>query len=123
MTLTHPGNTNYKDAFCIMRIRSAKTAFLRAITEAVLQRKFKGTTLLNSKQEYNSCLIPGLEAPSIREKRRKPNTLLDETDRLQREFETPFPDTTTPEKLEREVNPEIRKAETETISPEKEKDK
>ena len=50
--------------------QSAKTSFIRAVTEAVKIRNFKGT-LLNSKQEYRSCRIPELEAPRIREKQKR----------------------------------------------------
>ena len=63
---SHPEVTNPKDIFAIQLIKSHKTAFLREIHEAILIRNFTGT-LLNSKKEYVQCLIPRLEAQSVRQ--------------------------------------------------------
>ena len=68
MLMYHPGAEDFRNNFCIHNICNAKMSFLRGIVEYILQRNFKGDQLLNSKQEYNSRIIPTLEAPSVREK-------------------------------------------------------
>ena len=63
MKRAHPEVKDFRGSFCIKKIRTARTDFLRGITEAVLLRNFKDDELLNNKQEYNCCLIPEFEAP------------------------------------------------------------
>ena len=66
-TQRHPGG-NVKDMFQMKVIASHRSAFIRMVNEAVLIRNFKGL-LLNSKLEYNQCLIPAMEVKSIRKPR------------------------------------------------------
>ena len=60
----HKGDDPRK-LFKMQLIKPHRTAFSRMIHEAILVRNFKGV-LLNSRKEYHQCLIPSIQAPSIK---------------------------------------------------------
>ena len=46
--------------FTLQAIRKARSALCRQVCEVVNISSFKGHTILNNKEEYNSCILPSI---------------------------------------------------------------